>query len=199
MSEENKTNEVAEKKDYQSSYQTIGLGVTTAVVALWGYFRFFGMPAKSDVVAAEETPKEPKKHADILALSTASFKYLDSKHPMYKNMEEIQTRIYDTDKWQLRQFADAVKLLDAFEGLLVSCPAKKHSETVRYPEMAFNIQRNFMDKVKLIAQAQRKDDTHVRANVVMEFAELVNTWMTDNIGNLNLINDEKVAASIIGV
>jgi hypothetical protein len=177
---------------FTPSYQTIGLGMAAAAAAtLWGYSRLSKPPS-----VAPEPQKEPKKHADILASCTTTF--FNPEHPMYKNMEEIQTRIYDTDKWQLKQFTDTVKLVVAFENLMVSCESKRHSETVLYPEKAFNIQRNFMDKIRLIAQAQRKDDTCVRANVVMEFAELVNSWMTDNIGNLNNMNDEKVARSIIG-
>ena len=183
-------------------FQSIGFGIAAAVAALWGYFRFIRPSPTTTTTATpqkeqeQEQPVVASKSKGVIAMS--ALKYLNEKHPMFTNLQEIQTRIYDTDKWQLKQFADAVKLFDAFQGLLVLCPTKKHAETMIYPETAFNIQREFMYKIKAIAQAQRQDDTHVRANIVMEFAELIKDWMTGSIGNLNLMNDDKVAASIIG-
>lgn len=199
MSEENKSPPRKEEVEVATSlpYQTIGLGFAAAAAALWGYTRFFGSASVAATPAvATAAEAEPKKNTSVL--SACALKHITERHPMYQNLQEIQTRIYDTDKLQLKQFAEAAKMLDAFEGLMVNCPNKKHTETMSYPETAFNIQREFMHKIKMIAQAQRKDDTHVRANVVMEFAELINDWMTGNIGNLNLMNDEKVAMSIIG-
>lgn len=181
--------DTGEEKGYPS-YQKVGFGLGAVVAAMWAYFRLSKQQSCAEEKTAEQNPNKPQ-----LDVQTD---YFTKNHVMFDNMQEINMRIFNTDREQLKQFSRAVKLLDAFEKLMVTCMSKSHRETLTFPEKAYNIRNEFNAVIKAIATAQRAVDTHGRANVVMEFADRISDWMKDSIGNLNMINDEKVARSIIG-
>lgn len=202
---------IVEKKPESQSYKTIGMGVAAALAAVWGYM---WMSSSSPSASSSSSPSSPSASSSSPSSSPSSVpaltnedkeqnifanaKYLAKDHPMFKNMQEIRDRIYRNDRWQVQEFEKAVKMLDAFESLLSTCMEKSHSETMKYPEYAYNIRRDFADVMDGIAQVQRKEDTVARANITLEYADMVKTWMKDNISNLNAMNDEKVAKSLVG-